>query len=108
MSGYEMSEPTRVDSVTTYGHWATVAGYLLAFLSFISCLQSLWLLQSKNVKINNFFRMNDETVSRSDNGRGIDGYCPADAKTLIQQDRMRDDELSRQNATPLLETMTNV
>jgi len=29
---YEMSEPTRVDSVTTYGHWATVAGYLLAFV----------------------------------------------------------------------------
>ena len=25
-----MSEPTRVDSVTTYGHWAPVAGYLLA------------------------------------------------------------------------------
>ena len=25
-----MSEPTRVDSVTTYGHWAPVVGYLLA------------------------------------------------------------------------------
>lgn len=27
----EMSEPTRTDNVTTYGHWSTVSGYLLAF-----------------------------------------------------------------------------
>ena len=25
-----MSEPTRVDSVTTYGHWAPTAGFALA------------------------------------------------------------------------------
>ena len=27
----EMSEPTRVDNVTTYGHWAPTAGFSLAF-----------------------------------------------------------------------------
>ena len=26
-----MSEPTRVDNVTTYGHWSTLAGYFFAF-----------------------------------------------------------------------------
>ena len=26
-----MSEPTRVDNVTTYGHAPTIVGYLLAF-----------------------------------------------------------------------------
>ncbi len=25
-----MSEPTRIDSVTTYGHWAPAAGFVLA------------------------------------------------------------------------------